>query len=94
MRIDADTAPEKIVFRVHQPGPDHPQAVFDDTLIAEFRYLLELLDTHRIDRRQWDRLLSIMVLATMEANDAERGRSAYDLSVQKWRQSSGYDGRD
>jgi hypothetical protein len=97
MTVRTDTPredPQKIVFRVNQPGPDHPQAVFDDALIAEFRYLLELLDTHHINRVEWERLMCIMVLATLEANDAERGRSAYDLSVQKWRQSEGYDGHD
>jgi len=78
-----------IIVDMHRPddplGPD---------VIAEFEVLLARLDLRYIHRAEWDRLKVILVVATLEASDAEAGQQGYQRAVEKWRGSRWYDGHD
>jgi hypothetical protein len=61
---------------------------------VEFQLLMSVLDLGVITREQWDRLKSIVVLATLEAGDAEAGARGHARALALWRESNAYDGED
>lgn len=83
-----------ITFHVATPDPNDPQAVFSPAVIAEFQALMYGLNARRITRWGWDRIKTLLVAATLEANDAETGASAWAISCAKWVESEFYDGQD
>lgn len=63
-------------------------------IVVEFEGLLMALDVGRCTRRQWDRFMAILAIATLEAADQEAGAEGYRKALTKWRRSRFYDGQD
>jgi hypothetical protein len=62
--------------------------------VVEFEGLLMALDMGRCTRRQWDRFVTLLAIATLEASDQEAGAAGFAKALPKWRCSSFYDGQD
>jgi hypothetical protein len=84
-----------VIILVGAPGDKsnnhHP---LPPEVIDEFEALMSELHLYNIRRPGWDRIKTILAIATMEAGDTEKGSLAYDLASQKWRRSRWYDGAD
>jgi len=63
-------------------------------IVTETEGLILKLDLSCITRPEWDRLKSILTLATLEAGDAEAGRTGYESTLRRWHVSEHYDGQD
>jgi hypothetical protein len=72
-------------------GRPAPNAVLPPQVLVEFEVLLTRLDLHVITPGEWRRLKTLLVIATLEAGDAEAGMRAYANALAKWRVARHYD---
>ena len=81
--------PVSIIVGHPRPGDPLPPQV-----VVEFEVLLTRLDLHFIKPHEWDRLKTLLIIATLEAGDADMGRLGYERALAKWKVSRFNDGHE
>jgi hypothetical protein len=71
-------------------GQPSQRAALPPQVLIEFEVLLTRLDLHVITPVEWSRLKTLLVIATLEAADAEGGMRAYANALAKWRVARHY----